>query len=110
MIALLLIVALLNVPAFFAPSAPVEPPPEPPPVVETVEAVETHVGHAVSGSKLESIAGLGIVGSCGYVGFKLSRIGERRKRVIKTDNAAFVALMRRLYTMARIMEGVTDNE
>ena len=107
MIILLAVFAALS---FFAPSAPVEPPPEPPPVVETVEAVETHVGHAVSGSKLESIAGLGIVGSCGYVGFKLSRIGERRKRVIKTDNAAFVALMRRLDTMARIMESVTDNE
>ena len=112
MIALLLIVALLNVPAFFAPSAPVEPPPEPPPVVETVEAVETHAGHAVSVNKLEAAGGLCIFAACGYAGFRLARAGERRKRkdVVKTDSAQYALLMRRLDTMARIMEGVTDNE
>ena len=107
MIILLAVFAALS---FFAPSAPVEPPPEPPPVVETVEAVETHVGHAVSVNKLEAAGGLCIFAACGYAGFRLSRIGARRKRVIKTDNAAFVALMRRLDTMARIMENVTDSE
>ena len=107
MIILLAVFAALS---FFAPSAPVEPPPEPPPVVETVEAVETHVGHAVSVNKPEAAGGLCIFAACGYVGFKLSRIGAKRERAIKTDNAAFVALMRRLDTMARIMEGVTDNE
>lgn len=108
MIAFLLIIALLNVPALFAPKP--EPTPEPPPVVETVEAVETHVGHAVSGSKLESIAGLGIVGSCGYVGFRLARAGERRKRkgIVKTDSAQYALLMRRLSDMAAIMEAVKD--
>ena len=107
MLAFLLIIALLNVPAFFAPSAPVEPPPEPPPIVENVEA---RASGAVSVNKLEAAGGLCIFAACGYAGFRLSRIGARRKRIIKTDNAAFVALMRRLDTLARIMEGVTDNE
>ena len=105
MIILLAVFAALS---FFAPSAPVEPPPEPPPVVETVEAVETHVGHAVSVNKLEAAGGLCIFAACGYAGFRLSRIGARRKRVIKTDNAAFVALMRKLETMSLILENVTD--
>ena len=105
MIALLLIVALLNVPAFLAPSAPVEPPPEPPPVVETIQA---DASGAVTVNKLEAAGGLCIFAACGYVGFRLSRIGARRKRVIKTDNAAFVALMRKLETMSLILDNVTD--
>ena len=115
MIILLAIIGALSFSlSFFAPSAPVEPPPEPPPVVETVEAVETHVGHAVSVNKLEAAGGLCIFAACGYAGFRLSRIGARRKRkrkdVVKTDSAQYALLMRRLDTMARIMESVTDNE
>ena len=104
MIILLAVFAALS---FFAPSAPVEPPPEPPPIVETVEA---RASGAVSVNKLESIAGLGIVGSCGYVGFRLARAGERRKRkgIVKTDSAQYALLMRRLSDMAAIMEAVKD--
>ena len=111
MIILLAVFAALS---FFAPSAPVEPPPEPPPVVETVEAVETHVGHAVSVNKLEAAGGLCIFAACGYAGFRLARAGEKqerkRKGIVKTDSAQYALLMRRLDTMARIMESVTDNE
>ena len=109
MIALLLIVALLNVPAFFAPSAPVEPPPEPPPVVETIQA---DASEAVTVNKLEAAGGLVCMVIPAYVGIRLARAGERRKRkdVVKTDSAQYALLMRRLDTMARIMESVTDNE
>ena len=107
MLAFLLIIALLNVPAFLTPSAPVEPPPEPPPIVETVEA---RASGAVSVNKLESIAGLGIVGSCGYVGFKLSQAGQKRerKRYVTTRDPNYFLLMRRLNTMAQVLESTTD--
>ena len=112
MIILLAIIGALSFSlSFFAPSAPVEPPPDPPPIVETVEA---RASGAVSVNKLEAAGGLCIFAACGYAGFRLARAGEKqerkRKGIVKTDSAQYALLMRRLDTMARIMESVTDNE
>ena len=108
MIFFLLVIGALSFSlSFFAPSAPVEPPPDPPPIVETVE---TRASGAVSGSKLESIAGLGIVCGCGYVGFRLARAGQKRerKRYVKTSDLNYFLLMKRLNTMASVLEAATD--
>ena len=110
MIILLAIIGALSFSlSFFAPSAPVEPPPDPPPIVETVEA---RASGAVSGSKLEAAGGLVCMAIPAYIGIRLAQAGQRRKRkdIVKTDSAQYALLMRRLDTMARIMEGVTDNE
>lgn len=52
----------------------------------------------------EGVAGLLILSAAFYVGIRWARM--ERRRVIKTDNAQFVALMRRLNAMAAILESV----
>lgn len=107
MIAFLLIIALLNVPAFFAPEP--EPTPEPPPIVENVE---TRASGAVSGNKLEAAGGLVCMAIPAYIGIRLAQAGQRRKRkdIVETNSAEYALLMRRLSNMAAIMEAVKNSE
>lgn len=100
---LIVFVLLAALSALAPPEPEPEPIPEPPPMETT--SVQANAAQAVP---LEAVAGLAVLVSP-FVLIIAWKRHKRRKTVVVND-VAFHALIRKLDTMSRILEGVTDSE